>query len=72
MTNDIRNPINREILVRAKARRFATEIKSNPGWATRVPDATFDWLRDSELQPFREWLLAFGLRQRADGLWEEK
>lgn len=59
----------REILVRARARKFANEVKES-NMAILVPDDLIDWLHNDEIQPFFAHLRAFGLTQRNDCRWE--
>lgn len=61
----------RKVLVRARAREFADEVKTSR-MARRLPDELIDWLRDDEVPALAEHLRAFGLQQRTDWLWEAK
>lgn len=61
----------RSILIRGKARAFASEVKASGG-ALHVPEEIVDWLKDSEFIGFFHHLGVFGLVQRSDKRWEKK
>lgn len=61
----------RAVLLRSRARKFATEVKSS-NMACTIPDEIIDWLKDEEIEEFREALKRFGLVQRKDFYWERK
>lgn len=61
----------RKVLVRARARKFADEVKTSR-MAHRLPDELIDWLRDDEIPTLAEHLRALGLQRRTDWLWEAK
>ncbi len=60
----------RAILVRAKARAFASSVRANPGLALRVPDEIIDWLADKEVPTFFAHLRTMRVTQRDDWRWE--
>jgi len=61
----------RKVLVRARARKFADEVKASR-MAHRLPDELIAWLRDDEIPTLTEYLKVFGLQRRTDWLWEAK
>lgn len=54
----------RQMLVRARARQFANDVKAS-GMACTVPDEIVDWLKDEEIPEFFKHLEAFGLVRQA-------
>ena len=62
----------RAILVRAKAREFASMVRGCPGMAFSVPDAIADWLTDEEVPIFFDHCRAFRIVQRDDWKWEAR
>lgn len=59
-----------ELLVRRAARKFAHEVKES-NMALKLPDNIIDWLKDEDIEPFKEYLKSFGLVQRKqDYRWE--
>lgn len=61
----------RRLLVRRKARLFALEVKKL-NLALKLGDEIIDWLKDDEIQDFKDHLSRFGLVQRDDFLWEAR
>lgn len=61
----------RALSVKAKARKFAKRVKETHGFALIVPNEIIDWLRDDEVETFKQCLRNFGLVQRADFKWEQ-
>ena len=62
----------RAILVRAKAREFASTVRNCPGLAFSIPDAVIDWLTDEEIPAFFDYCRTFRIIQRADEKWEAR
>jgi hypothetical protein len=61
----------RNILIRAKARNFAFDVRSNFGFAQPVPEDIQEWLQDDEIPDFFAYLKQFGLQRREhDKKWE--
>lgn len=62
----------RAATVRAKARRFANDVRAS-NMAMSIYDEILDWLHDDEIDQFKEYLKQFRLVQRTHDLkWEEK
>ena len=71
MTDDERAVIMQEAKVRIRAKAFANRLRSE-GWAEWIPQADMDWLKDSEIQAYKDTLAAHGCKQRLDFRWERK
>lgn len=59
----------REAKVRVRAKAFARHLRSE-GWAEPIPSEDVDWLEDSEIQAYKDILMAQGCMQRSDFKWE--
>lgn len=55
--------------VRVRAKKFADHLRTER-WAEAIPDADIDWLQDSEIQAYKDVLIARGCMQRPDFKWE--
>ena len=55
--------------MRIRAKAFATRLRTER-WAESIPDADIDWLKDSEIQAYKDVLIARGCVQRTDFKWE--
>lgn len=61
----------RAILVRARARKFATFVKDSV-FSHVIPRDILDWLEEDEITQFRIYLMGFGLHERPDQRWERR
>lgn len=55
--------------VRVRAKKFADHLRSER-WAEGIPDADIEWLKDEEIQSYKDVLIAKGCVQRKDFKWE--
>lgn len=59
----------RALLVRSKARKFAAMVRDQ-NMAFSIPEDVFDWLKDDEIEPFKDCCKQFRIVQRPDLRWE--
>lgn len=55
--------------VRIRAKKFADHLRSER-WAEGIPDADVEWLKDEELEAYKNVLRSKGCVQRPDFKWE--
>jgi hypothetical protein len=61
--------VKRAALLRVRAKAFARRLRSE-GWAEAIPDEDVEWLKDDEIETYKDVLRQQRCVQRPDFKWE--